>query len=104
MADTVTKSDFEEKVLKSSDVVLVDFFAPWCGPCQALAPVIDELSKELDNAKVYKVNVDDDGELASEYGVMSIPALKVFKGGEVVDEAVGVQEKDDLKSLIEKHQ
>ena len=104
MAKDVTKADFETEVLKSSEVVLVDFWAPWCGPCQSMLPIIEELSKELGtDAKIVKVNVDESPELASEYDVMSIPALKIFKGGEVVEEMTGVQSKDDLKALIEKH-
>lgn len=104
MADSVTKSDFDEVVLKSTDVVLVDFWAPWCGPCQMLLPTIDSLSKELEvGAKILKVNVDEESELASEYGVMSIPALKVFKGGKIVGEANGVQSKEALLDLINKH-
>lgn len=104
MATNVTAAEFEEQVLKTDDVVLVDFWAPWCGPCQMLSPVLEELAEELgDGAKILKVNVDEEGELASQYGVMSIPALKVFKGGEVVDEAVGVRPKEDLKELIERH-
>jgi len=101
MATNVTTAEFEEAVLKSDDIVLVDFWAPWCGPCQMLGPVLDEISEGLEaGAKIVKVNVDDEGEIASKYGVMSIPALKVFKGGEIVDEAVGVRPKADLEELI----
>ena len=104
MAKNVTGTEFETEVLKSDDVVLVDFWAPWCGPCQMLGPVLEELSGELAaGAKIVKVNVDEDSEIASQYGVMSIPALKVFKGGEVVDEAVGVKPKEDLLELIERN-
>jgi thioredoxin 1 len=101
MATNVTTAEFEATVLKSDDVVLVDFWAPWCGPCQMLGPVLDEIAESLEaGAKIVKVNVDDEAEIASQYGVMSIPALKVFKGGEVVDEAVGVRPKEDLEELI----
>ena len=104
MAKNVTGTEFETEVLKSDDVVLVDFLAPWCGPCQMLGPVLEELSGELAaGAKIVKVNVDEDSEIASQYGVMSIPALKIFKGGEVVDEAVGVKPKEDLLELIERN-
>ncbi len=104
MAKNVTGKEFEAEVIKADGVVLVDFWAPWCGPCQMLGPVLEELSGELEaGAKIVKVNVDEDSEIASQYGVMSIPALKVFKGGEVVDEAVGVKPKEDLKELIERN-
>lgn len=101
MVTNVTTAEFEATVLKSDDVVLVDFWAPWCGPCQMLGPVLDEMAGELEaGAKIVKVNVDDEAEIASQYGVMSIPALKVFKGGKVVDEAVGVLPKEALEELI----
>lgn len=103
MAQTVTAADFDAEVLNSSDTVLVDFFAPWCGPCQALVPIVDELSAELGaGKKIVKVDVDAAPELASTYGVMSIPALKVFKNGEVVDEAVGMQSKESLMALLDR--
>jgi len=104
MATAVTTANFEEEVLKTDDVVLVDFWAPWCGPCQMLTPVLEELAKELgEGAKIVKVNVDEEGDLSAQYGVMSIPALKVFKGGEIVDEAVGVKPKEDLLELINRN-
>jgi thioredoxin 1 len=102
MTQSLTKSDFETKVLSSQTPVLVDFFAPWCGPCQALSPVIDELAAE--GVAVYKVDVDTESELAGEYGVMSIPTLKVFKDGKIVEEAMGMQSKEALKEMLEKHQ
>lgn len=104
MAQNVTAADFEAEVLKAQGVVLVDFWAPWCGPCQMLTPVLEELGADLaDDEKVVKVNVDDCGDLAAQYGVMSIPALKVFKDGEIVEEAVGMQSKDALKELLERN-
>ncbi len=104
MAQAVTKDDFQAVVLESDDVTLVDFWAPWCGPCQMLLPIIESLSEKLEpGAKIVKINVDEEAELASQYGVMSIPALKVFKGGEIVGEAVGVQSEDQLTDLINKH-
>jgi len=85
MAQVVNTNDFDEVVLKSSNVTLVDFYADWCGPCQMLIPIIDELSENLPTGtNVVKVNVDESGELAARYGVMGIPSLKVFKDGEVV--------------------
>ena len=85
-----------------SGIVLVDFWAPWCGPCQMQGPIIDELAGEVgDKAVIGKVNVDDNQELAGKYGIMSIPALIIFKDGEVVDNMVGVHQKDDLLKVIE---
>ena len=96
MALEVTDANFEGEVLKSEKPVLVDFWAPWCGPCQALGPVIEELSKEVTTVKVVKLNVDENPASAQAYGVMSIPTLKVFKGGEVAKEFIGVQPKEKL--------
>jgi thioredoxin 1 len=97
-----TDQNFEQEVIKSDKPVLVDFWAPWCGPCQMMGPVIEELAKEVEGkAKVGKLNVDEHGETASKFGIMSIPALKIFKGGVVVKEFVGVQAKDALKKALE---
>ncbi len=101
-----TSSDtFQSDVLDVKDTpVLVDFWAPWCGPCQTQGPILDELvDSEGGKVKVFKVNVDENTELATQYGVMSIPALKVFKNGEVVDEMVGVHQKDQLMEVVEKN-
>lgn len=96
----LTDANFEQEVLKSDKPVLVDFWAPWCGPCQIMGPVIEELAQEVTNAKVGKLNVDDNQKTAQAYGVMSIPTLKIFKGGQVVKELVGVQSKETLKSAF----
>ncbi|HEX8974460.1 MAG TPA: thioredoxin [Patescibacteria group bacterium] len=97
-----TDQNFEQEVLRSDVPVLVDFWAPWCGPCQMMGPVIEDLAKEIgDKAKVGKLNVDENGEMAAKFGIMSIPAIKIFKGGEIVKEFIGVQAKDVLKSALE---
>lgn len=100
MAIEVNEVDFDDKVLKSDTVVLVDFFAPWCGPCRSQAPILDALTKETDKVKVVKVNVDDNGSLAQRYGVMSIPTLIVFKDGKPNKKAVGLQSLSNLKTLV----
>ena len=101
MAMELTELNFEAEVLKSDKPVLVDFWAPWCGPCQMMGPVIDELTAEVTTAKIAKLNVDENPALAQKYGIMSIPALKIFKGGQVVKEFIGVQQKDKMKAELE---
>lgn len=97
-----TDQNFEQEVLKSDQPVLVDFWAPWCGPCQMMGPIIEELAKEMEGkAKIGKLNVDEHSEMASKFGIMSIPALKIFKNGEIAKEFVGVQDKDSLKKELE---
>jgi len=97
-----TDQNFEEEVLKSDLPVLVDFWAPWCGPCQIMGPVIEELAKEMDGkAKVGKCNVDENGDTASKFGIMSIPSIKIFKGGKIVKDFVGVQAKIVLEKALE---
>lgn len=100
MATIINSNDFAEKVLQADKKVLVDFFAPWCGPCQALSPTIDEVAEENDDIAVYKVDIDQSPELATEYGVMSIPSLKVFKDGEIIAEHLGMIGKEDLMKLL----
>jgi len=104
-AQDTNADSFKADVLDVKDTpVLVDFWAPWCGPCQMQGPILDELSGDVEGkAKIMKVNVDENTDLASQYGIMSIPALKVFKNGEVVDEMVGVHDKNQLMEVIEKH-
>jgi len=103
MAVQLTDQNFDQEVLKSEKPVLVDFWAPWCGPCQTMGPIIDAIADETkDAAVVGKLNVDENPNMATKYGIMSIPSLKIFKEGKVVNEFVGVQQKDALKkSLLE---
>jgi thioredoxin 1 len=103
MAQQFTDQNFDEEVLKSEKPVLVDFWASWCGPCQVMGPIIDELAEEMkDSFKVGKLNVDENRETAGKYGVMSIPTLIIFKGGKDVKQFVGMQAKESLKGELEK--
>ena len=97
----LSSENFEKEVLKSEKPVLVDFYADWCGPCNAMAPVIEELATELDGkAKVGKINVDENSDIAVEYNVMSIPTLIVFKNGKEEKRLVGLRDKEELLSLF----
>ncbi len=97
---TFTTGNFEQEVLKSDKTVLVDFWASWCGPCRMFSPIVDQAAEELEGvAKVGKVNVDEEPELARKYGIMSIPTLMAFKNGQVVDKVMGVQGKDAVLAM-----
>lgn len=105
MAQQFTDQNFDQEVLKSDKPVLVDFWAAWCGPCQMMGPIVDELAEEMkDKVKIGKLNVDENRETATNYSVMSIPTLIIFKDGKVVKQLVGVQAKENLKEELGKIQ
>jgi len=106
MADThFTDGDFDSQVLQSDTPVFVDFWAPWCGPCQMMGPIIDELASEYDDSKIKigKLNVDDNSGTAGKYQVLSIPTFIIFKNGEVVDKMSGGVSKEKMKEFIDKN-
>ena len=99
----ITSENFEKEVLNSEVPVLVDFFATWCSPCKMMSPVVEELEKEMEGkAKVYKIDTDEEKNLAIKYGIMSIPTFIVFKNGEPVNKAVGMRDKEELVNLLNK--
>ncbi len=103
-AAQVTDSTFDEEVVESDVPVLVDFWAPWCGPCRMVAPVVDEIAEQYaGQVKVVKVNTDENPNVASKYGIRSIPTLMIFKGGQRVDMVVGAVPKTTLAQTLEKH-
>ena len=103
-ATPVTDANFETEVLKSGTPVLVDFWAPWCGPCRAVAPIVEAIAQEFDGkVKVVKLNTDEEQEIAIKYGVGSIPTLMVFKNGEMVERVVGNRPKTELAALVSRH-
>ena len=105
MEHVFTQANFNEEVLKSNVPVFVDFWATWCGPCQMMGPIVDEVAKEFEGkgVKIGKCNVDENGDIAAQYNILSIPSFMVFKNGQVVDQVVGGVQKEKLKSMIEKH-
>ena len=102
LVQPVTDETFEEEVLKSDKPVLVDFWAAWCAPCRMIAPIVDEVAQEFaDQAKVLKVNVDENSETSAKYNIKGIPTLLLFNGGEVKDQIVGATSKDNIAKMIQ---
>ena len=103
MALELTTQNFDEQVTNAEGVVVVDFWAPWCGPCKVMSPIVEELAEEMGNVTIAKVNVDENQEVSMQFNVLSIPTFIIFKGGQVVDQFAGAMGKDALKARVEKH-
>ncbi len=100
----ITNNTFQESVLKADKPVVVDFWAAWCGPCRMVAPIMEELAEDFSGkVNIAKVNVDDQGELAAQFRIMSIPTVLIFKNGQIVEKIVGARAKNEFAELIEKH-
>ncbi len=99
-AKCITKENFESEVLRADKPVLLDFWAPWCGPCRMVGPIVDQIAEEREDLVVGKINVDEEQELAKEYGIMSIPTLMVLKDGVIVERVVGARTKENLLDLL----
>ena len=97
---TITKENYESEVVQSDKPVLLDFWTTWCGPCRMVSPIVDEIAAERDDIKVGKINVDEQGELAQKFRIISIPTLVVMKNGEIANKAVGAMPKADILNLL----
>lgn len=99
---TLTDQNFEQEIVKSKELALVDFWAPWCGPCRVMSPIVDKLAEEYNDKaiKIGKMNVDENSIVSSKYGVMSIPTLIFFRNGKPTEQLVGVQKEEELKKII----
>ena len=99
-AININKGNFQSEVLNSDKKVLLDFWASWCGPCRMVAPILEEIANERADVKVCKINVDEEGELANQFGIVSIPTLIVIENGKIVNQAVGLRPKDAILSML----
>ena len=99
-AININKNNFQNEVLNSEKKVLLDFWAPWCGPCRMVVPIVEEIAREHPEIKVGKINVDEEMELASQFGIMSIPTLVVIENGEIVNQAMGARPKDAILAML----
>ena len=99
-AININKNNFQSEVLNSEKKVLLDFWAPWCGPCRMVVPIVEEIADERPDIKVGKVNVDKEAELASQFGIMSIPTLVVIENGKIVNQAMGAKPKDEILAML----
>ena len=99
-AININKNNFQSEVLNSEKKVLLDFWAPWCGPCRLVVPIVEEIADERPDIKVGKINVDEEAELASQFGIMSIPTLVVIENGKIVNQTMGARPKDEILAML----